>query len=764
MLICTSIQYTINDFNIILSNDDNYQLDIYYQDQPNYPVFSLSKYQHSKPFISLSQAILLEPPISDGNFKHFEYNQQYLINSNDVSSLTSTQNTATKCITFNGTILFYSSHHYNTAFSLIICPPEPTEPYYNNNTKLTSQYSLDIQISLLNNTNTFNRIFLLYNSDINESFWGFGVQYSFINFKGKRLPIYITEQGVGRGLEPLTTSINIAENGAGGDWHTSYATKPLYMTNRNRSFILKNSEISVFNLIPLDYVEMEVYVNNTDSIEFRIIYQNNPLDMISEITQYTGRMYPLPEWILQGGIMGIEGGQDYVMNKTLEMLDAGVNLIGIWIQDWVGNHTSSEDGTRLLWNWELNTLQYPNWNEMVNVLGSKGVRILSYVNPYFTNVTQIAPEQSKGFRNIYYDEGIQKGYFVKNSTNQAYLIGTFSFQFATLDLTNNEAIEWFKNTIIKQNMILDTNISGFMADFCEYLPFDSVLFNGNASNWHNEYTVAFQKIVRDAITELNMDNLVIPFHRSGFTLSPKYARSFWLGDQLVTWDSHDGIKSVLYGYFNGAISGDNMVHSDIGGYTMLDESIFTYLRSCELLMRWIELNSFIDMIYRSHPGNIPQKSCQIYSNSDVTQHFIKFSNIFKLLSQYKLELMNNATNYGYPIIRHLYFNYPNDMTILNVMNRKKTFDDDIIKDDSYHIINEEFMLGDCLLMKPILSPNISTTDIYIPNGKWINYWNSNDIINSNGNVYKNINAPMGEPPVYVCNSWPYFLGNGQHVS
>jgi alpha-glucosidase (family GH31 glycosyl hydrolase) len=39
----------------------------------------------------------------------------------------------------------------------------------------------------------------------------------------------------------------------------------------------------------------------------------------------------------------------------------------------------------------------------------------------------------------------------------------------------------------------------------------------------------------------------------------------WLGDQLVSWDAHDGLKSALLGMVQGGLSGLSMSHSDIGG-------------------------------------------------------------------------------------------------------------------------------------------------------------------------------------------------------
>jgi hypothetical protein len=57
--------------------------------------------------------------------------------------------------------------------------------------------------------------------------------------------------------------------------------------------------------------------------------------------------------------------------------------------------------------------------------------------------------------------------------------------------------------------------------------------------------------------------------RAAWTQSPTYTSVFWLGDQMVSWDKHDGIKSVLVGMLSSGIGGHALTHSDIGGYTMV---------------------------------------------------------------------------------------------------------------------------------------------------------------------------------------------------
>lgn len=55
----------------------------------------------------------------------------------------------------------------------------------------------------------FNRIWLTHASEKDERFYGFGEQFSHMNLKGKRVPIFVQEQGIGRGDQPITFAANL---------------------------------------------------------------------------------------------------------------------------------------------------------------------------------------------------------------------------------------------------------------------------------------------------------------------------------------------------------------------------------------------------------------------------------------------------------------------------------------------------------------------------------------------------------------------------
>lgn len=68
---------------------------------------------------------------------------------------------------------------------------------------------------------------------------------------------------------------------------------------------------------------------------------------------------------------------------------------------------------------------------------------------------------------------------------------------------------------------------------------------------------------------------------------------------MVSWQTHDGIKSAVVGLLSSGISGYAFNHSDIGGYCAVNLPFINYRRSEELLLRWMELNAFTT-VFRTH--------------------------------------------------------------------------------------------------------------------------------------------------------------------
>ena len=88
-----------------------------------------------------------------------------------------------------------------------------------------------------------------------------------------------------------------------------------------------NSEVMYLNISNYAQNKVSVEIWNT-TIVANILDGNSIPELVTQLTQYTGRMKPLPFWSQSGAIVGLEGGTDNVTRIVDELLDAGVEIAG----------------------------------------------------------------------------------------------------------------------------------------------------------------------------------------------------------------------------------------------------------------------------------------------------------------------------------------------------------------------------------------------------------------------------------------------------
>jgi alpha-glucosidase (family GH31 glycosyl hydrolase) len=563
----------------------------------------------------------------------------------------------------------------------------------------------------------YDRVYLTYASSPDERFFGFGTQYTYFDMKGHMVPIFIQEQGIGRGEQPITWAVDW-KAGAGGTPYTSYASVPHYVTSGMRSLFLENYEYSSFDLREEDRVQIGVF---SSRMRGQILSGDTPSDLIEQYTEYSGRMRPLPEWILGGAVVGLQGGTDKVL-QILDKLDSlNAPVAAFWLQDWVGQRKTSF-GTQLWWNWELDRDHYPDWDSLRERLEKRDIRLMTYINPFLCDDVS----RKENHRRNLFEEAVRKGYLVKNREGEPYTTRISSFSAALVDLTNPEARAWIKDLI--KDELVGNGASGWMADFGEGLPYDAVLYSGaDPMSYHDRYAEEWARVNREAIREAGREDDIVFFNRSGYTKSPRYSTLFWVGDQLVDWDEHDGIKSAVTGLSSSGLSGYSLEHSDIGGYTAIDNPLLTYHRSKELLLRWIELGAFT-AVFRTHEGNRPEVNHQIYSDKETLGHFVRFARVYAAWKPYRMELIKEASETGLPVVRHPFIAYPQDPEVLG--------------------LEYQFMVGPELMVAPVLDPGEGTVEVYLPAGNWVHLWTGKNYGSPGRGAYETVPAPIGEPAVF----------------
>ncbi|MFB9949528.1 alpha-glucosidase [Rhizobium puerariae] len=549
-----------------------------------------------------------------------------------------------------------------------------------------------------------NRFWLRIPADAEEHVWGGGEQMSYFDMRGRRFPLWTSEPGVGRDKTSEITFKSDLKDKAGGDYHNTNYPQPTYISSRRYALHVETTAYSVFDFRRDAFHEIEVW-----AVPERIEFHSAPsfIELVEALSLRFGRQPELPDWIYNGAIIGLKDGINSFARLD-RMRAAGVQVSGLWCEDWVGSRQTSF-GSRLFWDWQANDQRYPDLRQRIAELHDQGIRFLGYVNPYLAVDATLFPEAEAA------------GYFARDRSGRTAIVDFGEFDCGVVDFTNPEAAEWFAEEIIGRRM-LDFGLSGWMADFGEYLPIDVELSNGvDAKLMHNAWPTLWAEVNAKAVESRGRTGEALFFMRAGFTGVQKHCPLLWGGDQSVDFSRHDGLVTVICAALSSGLLGNAYHHSDIGGYT----SLFGNVRTPELLMRWAEMAAFTSVM-RSHEGNRPRDNIQIDQDPDVLAHFARMTRIYVHLAPYLKTLSKEAAARGLPVQRPLFLHHEHD---------PKT-----------HAIQDAYLYGPELLVAPVWQAAQEARTVYLPVGtSWVHVW-SGEIYDGGKEV--TVASPVGSPPVF----------------
>ncbi len=551
---------------------------------------------------------------------------------------------------------------------------------------------------------SINRFWLRTVAEKDECVWGGGEQMSYFNMRGRKFPLWTSEPGVGRDKTTEITFKADVSSKAGGDYyHTNYP-QPTYISSRHYALHVETTAYSVFDFRRDTFHEIEAWAV-PEHLEF--FAADTFKNLVGQLSARFGRQPELPDWVYNGAIIGLKDGEQSFA-RLERIRAAGVKVSGLWCEDWVGlRHTSF--GARLFWDWKANEERYPALRQKIAELADNNIRFLGYVNPYLCVDGSFFPEAEA------------KGYFAKNDAGETALVDFGEFDCGVVDFTNPDAMDWFAETIIGQNM-LDFGLSGWMADFGEYLPIDIHLSNGvDAKLMHNAWPTIWAEVNAKAVASRGKIGETLFFMRAGFTGVQAHCPLLWGGDQSVDFTRHDGLVTVMSGALSSGLLGNAYHHSDIGGYT----SLFGNVRTAELIMRWAEMGAFAPVM-RTHEGNRPRDNLQIDQDEAVLKHFARMTSIYVHLAPYLKALSKEAAETGLPVQRPLFLHHEED---------RRTYE-----------IQDAYLYGAELLIAPVWQAGQNERTLYLPKGaEWVHVWSG---ATHDGGQEVTVAAPLGQPPAF----------------
>lgn len=358
------------------------------------------------------------------------------------------------------------------------------------------------------------------------------------------------------------------------------------------------------------------------------------------------------------------------------------------------------------WNQET----YQDERKFISDLKEMGIKAVTIIDP--------GVKVEKDY--YVYEEGMEKGYFAKKpDSREAYVNAVWPGDAVFPDFGDPRVRAWWAG---KQKYLIDLGVGGVWNDMNEPASFrgplpDDVVFTDEDrqaphSQIHNIYGHNMAKATYEGWKEYSGKRPFV-ITRACYSGSQKYTTA-WTGDNHSIW-SH--IRMMIPQICNLGMSGMNFVGADVGG--------FGSDATPELFARWIQAGCFMPF-FRDHCalGGRPQEPWQF--GKEVLSISRKYINLRYELLPYLYDLMHETEVTGIPMVRPLVMEYEEDE---NVRNR-----------------NDEFMLGDRMLIAPVVEQGARERMVYLPQGIWYDYWTGE---RKEGRSFFVKEAPLDVCPVYV---------------
>jgi alpha-glucosidase (family GH31 glycosyl hydrolase) len=353
-------------------------------------------------------------------------------------------------------------------------------------------------------------------------------------------------------------------------------------------------------------------------------------------------------------------------------------------------------------------------------------------------VSYFSPEVCLSYQPLY-DDAASRDVLLENELGDPYVYDVFVGDAATLeapisqiDFTAPGADAFFAEQL---SQAVEDGHDGWMEDFGEYTPPDSVAANGmRGREMHNLYPVLYHRSGFEFARA--QDRPIVRHVRSGWTGVHPYAQIVWGGDPTTEW-GFDGLQSSVRQALTMGLSGISIWGSDIGGFFTLAADEL----SPELLARWVQFGAVSGVMRTKHGGvGTGPARPQVY-DPDQIANWRRYAKLRTQLYPYIAAADAFYRRTGMPLMRHLALRWPGDH-------------DAVARED-------EFMFGPDLLAAPVLEPGATKRELYLPRGRWVEFWDAISYKEKSGDLVlgkarpvrgkraRTVDAPLDELPLMV---------------
>lgn len=417
-------------------------------------------------------------------------------------------------------------------------------------------------------------------------------------------------------------------------------------------------------------------------IQYYFIPGENIKEVVKNYTALTGRMEMPPLWSLgyqQCRFSYFSQEEVRELVKNFEEKDIPLDVVYLDI-DYM-------DGFRVM------TFKTPNFDDaagLISDLKEKGIRTITIIDPGVK-----VDEEYDVFK-----RGKEGNHFTKKLDGEIFIGAVWPGDSAFPDFSNKECREWWKSELKK--FISEHGMDGIWNDMNEPCVFnndhktmlETCLHNSDNGviehkEFHNRYGFEMSRCSKEAQKELHPNERGFSMTRATYAGGQRYS-SVWTGDNMSLWSQ---MRMSISMNANLGISGFSFVGNDVSGFG-LDSSE-------ELFIRWMEMGPFIP-IFRNH-SNMYTRRQEPWAFGQRAEKIAKKSIELRYeLLPYIYDLYYISHKEGLPIFRPMIMEYEKDMNLLNM--------------------REQFMLGENMIVAPVLYEGERSKTLYLPKGSWFNYF------------------------------------------
>ena len=502
-----------------------------------------------------------------------------------------------------------------------------------------------------------------------ERYLGFGERNVAVDHRGLDVENYVSDGPYQPEERPVIAAF-VPGPGFRARDDSTYFPIPWLLSTGGYGVLVDRDETSMFRLGTErdDVWSVEVAA---PELALRVFAGPRPRDVLRRFTARLGRQPKAAAPFFFGPWWQPTGGDKAALEK-LQAADAAGSLANTYTHylpcaDQIGAEQAQTDKTKLF--------------------HEAGLAITAYFNP------MICTEHPR------YDEAVSQGVLHKNPMGQPYeyrYTGSAQFFVGQFDFTAPQTDAFFASLLDES---LAHGYDGWMEDFGEYTPADAVSADGTPGPaMHNRYVTLYHRSAHRFAQQTKRP--LARFNRSGWTGTAEHSQIVWGGDPTTDW-GFDGLTSSVRQALSMGLSGVSLWGSDIGGFFSLGSRSL----SPELLIRWIEFG-FASGVMRTQANgfDLPEKSRPQIWDDEILPVWRRYARLRTQLYPYLAAAQGQYDRSGMPMMRHLSLAFPND--------ERATARDD------------EYLLGDDLLVAPVLGPGETERELYLPAGRWVDLWRS----------------------------------------